>query len=550
MTPTALSEDLMLKATDLHRQGRLIEAAEVYGRVPDDALRAPEARYLLGTLLCQSGDWQGGAQALRAALALRPGYALALNNLSQALRELGQFEDALASAAAAFDADPLLGEAAYNYAALLQQSGRVNEAVPAYQAALKLMPRAPQVHNNLGACLVAQGRLDEARGAFVQALTLQHDYAEACNNLGHVHLLRGDDQKALQAFDYALMVRPDYVEALVNKGTVLAKSDKVDDAVKSLRAALAIEPDHKLARARLRQVLGKVVPAWHFPMMNDAYRNQAYERAIQKVVGPETHVLDIGTGAGLLAMMAARAGAAKVTSCEMVAVVAEKAAEIVALNGFADRVTILPSKSNDVAVGPGQPLERPADVLVSEILSSDLLGEGVLPAMEDARGRLVKQGGVIIPELGAVCCFLAGGDDLELRAFAREAAGFDVSPFNEFSPQRFSIRRVNYPYARYSADFDVFAFDFVNTPHFPAEVKRMAIPVTETGRCQGVVQWIRLHLADERFENHPDLPNPASGWAHMFHAFPQPIDVRRGQVVHLLAEHDRINVHLHFDWLE
>lgn len=547
---TSPATNPMLTATELHRQGKLDEAAAAYRLVPNSDPRAAEARYMLGSLHCQAGRWAEGEAALRAALALRPSYALALNNLGQALQAQGQSDEALAVTARALKLDPLLGEAAYNLAALLQTHGQVAEAVLTYQQALRLMPLAPQVHNNLGACLVALGRLDEARKAFVQALTLKHDYAEACNNLGHVHLLQGDEEKALQAFDYALLVRPDYKEALVNRGTVLAKKDKIDDAVRSLRAALLLAPDDKLARARLRQVLGKAVPAWHFPMMNDAFRNQAYERAIRSVVGPDSRVLDIGTGAGLLAMMAARAGAAKVTTCEMVSVVAEKAAEIIALNGYADRVTVLAKKSNDVKVGPGEEMSEPADILVSEILSSDLLGEGVLPAMEDARGRLLKQGGRLIPEAGAVAAFLAGGDDLELRAFANTAAGFDVSPFNEFSPHRFSIRRINYPYARYSDDFDVFAFDFVNTAHFPAETRRLSIKVTDTGRCQGVVQWIRLQLADERFENHPDLPNAASGWAHMFHAFPQPVDVKRGQVLHLLAEHDRTNVHIHFDYLE
>ena len=36
-----------------------------------------------------------------------------------------------------------------------------------------------------------------------------------------------------------------------------------------------------------------------------------------KAMGREPHVLDIGTGTGLLALMAAKAGATRVTACEV-----------------------------------------------------------------------------------------------------------------------------------------------------------------------------------------------------------------------------------------
>ena len=42
----------------------------------------------------------------------------------------------------------------------------------------------------------------------------------------------------------------------------------------------------------------------------------AYDAALRRAIRPGCRVLEIGTGSGLLAMMAARAGAAQVVTCE------------------------------------------------------------------------------------------------------------------------------------------------------------------------------------------------------------------------------------------
>jgi predicted RNA methylase len=44
-------------------------------------------------------------------------------------------------------------------------------------------------------------------------------------------------------------------------------------------------------------------------LMQDSERNEAYRRGIEAVVEEDDLVVDIGTGSGLLALMAAKAGA-------------------------------------------------------------------------------------------------------------------------------------------------------------------------------------------------------------------------------------------------
>jgi type II protein arginine methyltransferase len=75
------------------------------------------------------------------------------------------------------------------------------------------------------------------------------------------------------------------------------------------------------------------VPRWHFAMMNDEGRNQAFNAAIRNSVTSDSTVLEIGTGAGLLAMMAAKQGAT-VFTCESIPQLASLAEEVIQHNGF------------------------------------------------------------------------------------------------------------------------------------------------------------------------------------------------------------------------
>jgi SAM-dependent methyltransferase len=204
-------------------------------------------------------------------------------------------------------------------------------------------------------------------------------------------------------------------------------------------------------------------------------------------------VLDIGTGTGLLAMMAARAGAREVVACEMDHHLAEMAREIVALNGFADRIRVVARKSTDLAIG--RDLPRRADLIVSEILDSALVGEGMLPAMRHALAELAVPGARVIPGGATMYGALVRVPRLRTVNPVARIEGFDLSPFD-----RLRNRGAGLPtdldseeHAFVSAPEKLFEFDFTRPVESPRE-RTIALRATGAGDAQALALWYELAL--------------------------------------------------------
>jgi predicted RNA methylase len=130
-------------------------------------------------------------------------------------------------------------------------------------------------------------------------------------------------------------------------------------------------------------------------------------------------------------MLAARAGASRVYACESVAAIAEKAKDIIALNRLSDHIVVINKRSSDLVIGIDLP-ER-VDVLLSEIVDHVIIGEGIIPTLEHALVHLAKPTSKIIPDSGHLLISAFQCDELHSRYCLSEAAGFDISPFNQFS---------------------------------------------------------------------------------------------------------------------
>jgi predicted nicotinamide N-methyase len=352
----------------------------------------------------------------------------------------------------------------------------------------------------------------------------------------------GETEEAARCFEAAREIVPDNELVLTNLAVTLAESGKPHLAAVMLRRVLGINPANHHARHQLRRLLSTMVPFWHPRMLNDTGRNDAFERAIRLALekeGRQARVLDIGTGSGLLSMMAARAGATNIDSCEQVPVIAETAERIIAANHLQQRIRVIHKSSRELEIG--HDLEQRADILISELISSDLLAEGVLDTFADAHARLLRPNATMIPHAATAIGCLAESAILHKYAFVADVSGFDLSLFSALAPSRLPVHGMMTSWRRLSDDFDILRID-LTAPTFEPELHRIAITAAADGEAVGVIQWISLDLAEGvTFSNHPDGYSDG-GWLQILHTFPRPIRVARGERLELMVGHDRASI--------
>ena len=196
--------------------------------------------------------------------------------------------------------------------------------------------------------------------------------------------------------------------------------------------------------------LSGTLARWHYDLIADSQRNNAYNDAIERQVkrlirrrknektaawynkpdaksqkrkpnqpaamlagsptdGRLVEVLSLGCGSGLLSMMAVRAseklgemGAVHVTGQDRSENLLNTAAEIVASNGYGRHMTLVNKDSRTMTVGETiggvtPELKRRADLLILENFDYGLLGEGVLPILHHACAVLLTSDAIVIP---------------------------------------------------------------------------------------------------------------------------------------------------------
>src|SRR5262249_38329451 len=184
------------------------------------------------------------------AIALRPDYAEARNNLGVALRKQSKLDEAVAELRRAVALEPSAAEAHCNLGDALREQGKPDEAMASYEQALALRPDCARAHRKFGNAVRHLGKFDEAMACYRQALAIAPGFAGAYHNLGVVWLILGRLTEARHAYEKAIELAPQ------NPGFRLAlaqlKRFAPGDADVAALEKLAAEPASLSAEDRMR----------------------------------------------------------------------------------------------------------------------------------------------------------------------------------------------------------------------------------------------------------------------------------------------------------
>ncbi len=281
-------------------------------------------------------------------------------------------------------------------------------------------------------------------------------------------------------------------------------------------------------------------------MIADRVRMDAYALALKAAIKPDSVVLDIGTGPGIHALLAAKFGARKVYAIEPNDVV-HLAREVASVNGFGDRIDFYQDLSTNVT------LPEQADIIISDMRGSLPLYGKHIPTIVDARERHLAKGGLLIP-----------GRDVVWTALVDSRAAYKdmISPWSKpYALSMEPIKRTTLNSWSSAVPDRIRARHLLTEPHIWTTLDYFSIKdpnvsnsgivqrATRDGKAYGWLIWFDTELIpDIGFSNGPDVEKIAEVYGRGFFPLLEPISIAEGDTVNLSLHAELLGDEYEWRW--
>lgn len=223
----------------------------------------------------------------------------------------------------------------------------------------------------------------------------------------------------------------------------------------------------------------------HFNLLCDE-RMSFWEKAINEAVKEDDLVVELGSGTGILSMMAARK-TKNVIAVEASPHLTEYSRYVIAKNGLSDRIRVICSDAGNLDIG------RKVDVIICEMLDTGLIKEHLVQVMNEAGPRLIGDKTLLLPS-GAVTSLVLSQTDFNFSGFHMPLPYFETKEVRE-TKVYFS---------------DIIPYHTVNLrKKNPPDVNvRLNIPTTDTGLINSLKIITQAELCNDRLCSHSNWFNP------------------------------------------
>jgi protein arginine N-methyltransferase 1 len=276
-------------------------------------------------------------------------------------------------------------------------------------------------------------------------------------------------------------------------------------------------------------------------MLADEVRVDAYAEALRRVVRADSIVLDLGCGPGLFALLACKLGARRVYAVEPDNAI-NIAREAARANGFADRIEFFQSLSTEIE------LREPATIIISDLRGVLPWFQQHIPALIDARDRLLAPGGVLIPRRDILWAALVEApEQYEELVEPWQNRLYDVDLSAGLSRitnlwRKTRIKREELLTEPVSwATLDYYK---VGSPDVCGALTGRA---ARAGTAHGIAVWFDTELADDvGFSNRPGATELIYGVG--FFPFTRPVELREGERVDVKIRADLVQDNYVWRW--
>jgi len=201
--------EILNKALNFHKNGRLEEAKKIYEIVLEKNPNNFEIINLLGVVSSQLKDHVKAINLINKAININSNHPSLYNNLGAVHKEMEEYDLAIKNFEKAIRLNPNYAEAYNNLGIIFRKKNQYKEAYNNYKIAIKINPNYAEAYNNLGLLFAETKNFKESIVNFSKAIEMNNNYIDAYKNRANIYSLNKQNFLAIKDYNKLKILEPD-----------------------------------------------------------------------------------------------------------------------------------------------------------------------------------------------------------------------------------------------------------------------------------------------------------------------------------------------------